>query len=183
MSNPSTNLEVLLQTACRRALSLGVSFTNQLRLYRSILALAREVRLRFGAATPESAALLAQVCERAAECGLDPELPLPDAIPMLRLTVSLSRAARQAEGTETAQPRSSDRRVAQHEAPAEPAQEGPAAENITDYPMQSAPEAPDNNRRTAWQLDRTPERPIAKVRETNRRGTEERYEAAWPRAA
>lgn len=118
--------------------------------------------MRFGAATPESAALLAQVCERAAECGLDPELPLPDAIPMLRLTVSLSRAARQAEGTETAQPRSSDRRVAQHEAPAEPAQEGPAAENIMDYPMQSAPEAPDNNRRTAWQLDRTPERPIAR---------------------
>ena len=105
---PATSLEALLRDACRRALGLGLSFTNQLRLYRSILALAREVRLRFGGSLFEAgnqtlAALLAAVCERAGELGLDPELPLPDAILVQRLTVRLSRAARLAEGAAPAQ--------------------------------------------------------------------------------
>ena len=48
--NPAANLEALLRGACRRALALGLSFANQLRLYRSIVALAREVRLQIGRA-------------------------------------------------------------------------------------------------------------------------------------
>jgi hypothetical protein len=99
LPNPATNLEALLRDACRRALGLGLSFTNQLRLYRSILALAREVRLRLGggmfdAGSQTVAALLAAVSERASELGLEPELPLPDAILLQRLAVRLSRAAR-----------------------------------------------------------------------------------------
>jgi hypothetical protein len=106
--NPAANLEALLRDACRRALALGLSFTNQLRLYRSIVALAREVRLRFGGAMPASSsrtlsALLAAVCERASELGPDPELPLPDAILVQRLAVQLSRAARQAGIAEPAE--------------------------------------------------------------------------------
>jgi hypothetical protein len=104
---PPASLEALLRDACRRAVALGLSFTNQLRLYRSILALAREVRLRLGGAMPERgsgtlSALLAAVCERASELGADPELPLPDAILLQRLAVQLSRAARRADATEPA---------------------------------------------------------------------------------
>ena len=89
-------------------MGLGLSFTNQIRLYRSTLALAREVRLRFGSGLFEAgnqtlAALLATVCERASELGLDPELPLPDAILVQRLAVQLSRASRLAEAPEPAE--------------------------------------------------------------------------------
>ena len=102
---PTTNLEALLRDACRRALSLGLSFTNQIRAYRSIVALAREVRLRAGGVSIDTSGetlstLLAAVCEHASELGLDPELPFPDAILMQRLAVQLSRAARQAGATD-----------------------------------------------------------------------------------
>ena len=100
-TTPAPGLEALLRDACHRALSLGLSFTNQIRLYRSVLALAREVRLRCGGAMPYASAqnlatLLAAVCEHASAVGLDPELPLPDAILMQRFAVQLSRAARRA---------------------------------------------------------------------------------------
>ena len=100
-ANSSTNLEALLRNACRRALGLGLSFTNQIRAYRSIVALAREVRLRLGGALFDAgsdtlSSLLAAVCEHASELGLDPELPFPDAILVQRLAVQLSRAARRA---------------------------------------------------------------------------------------
>ena len=96
-------LEPLLRDACRRALRFGLSFPDQLRLYRSIIALAREVRLMFGGQAPQIGdpslpALLASVCDRACDLGLDPTLPLPDAILLHRLATGLSRAARQAEG-------------------------------------------------------------------------------------
>ena len=50
------------------------------------------------AANPPLPALLAAVCDRACDLGLDPELPLPDAILLHRLATGLSRAARLAEG-------------------------------------------------------------------------------------
>ena len=104
-TTPAPGLEALLRDACHRALSLGLSFTNQIRLYRSVLALAREVRLRCGGAMPYASAqnlatLLAAVCEHASAVGLDPELPLPDAILMQRFAVQLSRAARRAGARE-----------------------------------------------------------------------------------
>ena len=98
-SNPSANLEALLFNACRRAMGLGLSFTDQIRLYRSIVALAREVRLRAGGARLDAgnetlSALLAEVCEHAGAVGLDADLPLPHAILVQRLVVQLSRASR-----------------------------------------------------------------------------------------
>ena len=100
-ATPSTKLEPLLRAACRRALGLGLSFMDQIHAYRSVLALAREVRVRcagalFDGGNQASFALLAEVCERACVLGLDPELPFADAILVQRLVVRLSRAARQA---------------------------------------------------------------------------------------
>jgi hypothetical protein len=114
--NPCTNLEALLRDACRRALNIGLSFTNQLRIYRSVIALAREVRLRAGGArfdaTNETlSALLATVCEHASAFGMDPEL----------LAVQLSRAARQAGGTEPAGRLFFAQEPQQREKPPEPA--------------------------------------------------------------
>ena len=98
-ANPSANLEALLFNACRRAMGLGLSFTDQIRLYRSIVALAREVRLRAGGARLDAgnetlSALLAEVCEHAGAVGLNADLPLPHAILVQRLVVQLSRASR-----------------------------------------------------------------------------------------
>lgn len=103
MSTYPTSLEALLRDACRRAMAHGLSFTNQIRLYRSIIALAREVRLRIGGHKLDIdngalSALLATVCEHASEVGLDSDLPLPDAILVQRLAVQLSRAARRCGG-------------------------------------------------------------------------------------
>jgi hypothetical protein len=102
---PPTNLQALLRNACHRALGRGLSFTNQIRLYRSIVALAREVRLRIGGRQRDAGndtlpALLASVCEHASAVGADPELPLPDAMRVQRLAVQLSRAARMASGAD-----------------------------------------------------------------------------------
>ena len=91
-----SNLEALLHDTCRRAMEPGQIFDNHLRLYRNAIALAREARLRFGG-SETSAALLAEVCEHAAAMGLDPDLRLHDAMPLQRLAVQLSRAARLAE--------------------------------------------------------------------------------------
>jgi hypothetical protein len=93
-----TKLEALLRDACRRATDARISFTNAIRLYRSILALTREVRrLPTGFAAPPSAPslseLLATACDNACEIGADPDLPLPDAILVQRLALALSRAA------------------------------------------------------------------------------------------
>jgi hypothetical protein len=143
--NPAANLEALLRDACRRALALGLSFTNQLRLYRSIVALAREVRLRFGGAMPAAAsrtlsALLAAVCERASELGPDPELPLPDAILVQRLAVQLSRAARQAGIAEPAE-RQYVRQHAMHRE--EPPEQTLPAQNPMHREKPAQPEAPE----------------------------------------
>ena len=143
--NPAANLEALLRDACQRALALGLSFTNQLRLYRSIIALAREVRLRFGGAMPASSsrtlsALLAAVCERASELGPDPELPLPDSILVQRLAVQLSRAARQAGIAEPAERQYVARHAMHREVP--PEQTLPA-QNPTHREEPTQPEAPE----------------------------------------
>ena len=143
--NPAANLEALLRDACQRALALGLSFTNQLRLYRSIIALAREVRLRFGGAMPASSsrtlsALLAAVCERASELGPDPELPLPDAILVQRLAVQLSRAARQAGIAEPAERQYVARHAMHREVP--PEQTLPA-QNPMHREEPTQPEAPE----------------------------------------
>ena len=125
-STPHTNLEALLRDACRRAVNLGLSFTNQVRIYRSIVALAREVRLRAAGALFDSSnqalsALLAKVCEHASACGLDPELPLPDALLVQRLAVQLSRAARQANAAEPVARRSFPQHPLHREEPPNPA--------------------------------------------------------------
>ncbi len=182
--NPAANLEALLRDACQRALALGLSFTNQLRLYRSIIALAREVRLRCGGAMPASSsrtlsALLAAVCERASELGPDPELPLPDAILVQRLAVQLSRAARQAGIAEPAERQYVARHAMHREVPPEqtlPAQNPmhreeptqPEAPEIAEPPEQTFPpqnpmqreaeaEA-DDDRLSAWRRDHKTDR-------------------------
>ena len=97
-----TKLEQLLRDACRRAVRLDLTFADQLRLCRSVIALAREVRLRFGGLAPRIgdpplASLLATVCDRVCDLGLDPTLPLPDALLLQRVATGLSRAVRLAE--------------------------------------------------------------------------------------
>ena len=98
-----TKLEQLLRDTCRRALRLDLTFADQLRLCRSVIALAREIRLRFGGPIPQAGhlslpELLATVCDRACDLGLDPTLPLPDALLLQRVATGLSRAVRMAEG-------------------------------------------------------------------------------------
>jgi hypothetical protein len=105
MSTYPASLEALLRDACRRAMAHGLSFTNQIRIYRSIIALAREVRLRIGGhrldiGNGALSALLASVSEHASEVGLDPDLPVPDAILVQRLAVQLSRATRLCGGAD-----------------------------------------------------------------------------------
>ena len=199
--NPAANLEALLRGACRRALALGLSFANQLRLYRSIVALAREVRLRFGGAMPASSsrtlsALLAAVCERASELGQDPELPLPDAILVQRLAVQLSRAARQAGIAEPAERQFLAQHPMHREEPIQPEAAGDAepAEQIflAQQAMHREVEA-DDDRLSAWRRDHKTdrdqraheklrtvidERLIAKVKAMNQRDREERAAAA-----
>ena len=176
-TNPATSLEALLRNTCRRALCLGVSFIDQLRLYRSIVALAREVRLRSNGIVLEMgdalSALLAEVCEHASELGLDPDLPLPDTLRVQRLVVQLSRAARLVGATAPA----GRRFFAQH-------------------PMHRE-EADADDRLSAWRNDHTTERDrraheklrtvidervISKINARNKRYREER-EAAQRAAA
>ena len=99
---PPTKLELLLRDTCRRALRLDLTFADQLRLCRSIIALAREVRLRWRIGDLSLAALLATVCDRVCDLGLDPTLPLPDALLLQRVATGLSRAVRLAERRITA---------------------------------------------------------------------------------
>ncbi len=173
---PPTNLEALLCNACRRALGIGISFIDQIRLYRSIIALAREVRLRSGGAAFDTAsqtlsALLVAVSEHASALGLDPALPLPDGLLLERLAVQLSRAARKAAGCEPA-----DRKIYKlppdlrddppeqaifaqqpmhREEPAEP--EPAVAENPPQNPMQRETAA-DDGRLSAWRRDHKTDR-------------------------
>ena len=198
MSYPSSSLEALLRDACRRALGVGLSFTNQLRLYRSILALAREVRLRFGGVMPDAAgqtlpALLAAVCEHAAEVGLDPEQPLPDALLMQRIVVQLSRAGRLAEVSEPIERAFLAHHAMLREEPAPPeAAEPPAADFSPQHSMHRVNEA-DDAHLTAWRNDHKTDRDqraheklrtviddrlVAKVKAMNRRDREERAAAA-----
>ena len=120
-SESTSKLESLLRDACRRTIRLGLTFADQLRLYRSVIALAREVRLRFGNAAPSEGstplpALLAAICDHACALGLDPTLPLPDALPVQRLALGLSRAARMAEGQVAARERLTAKNPMQPEA-------------------------------------------------------------------
>ena len=178
-ANPPTNLEALLRNTCRRALALGLSFTNQIRVYRSVIALAREVRLRYagamqGASAQSLAALLAAVCEHASETGLDPELPLPDAIMIQRLALQLSRAARRAGAIEPierafreqhamhrdkpAQPAFSAQDPIHREEPAQPDAAEPAGEAMSpQHPLHRETEAPDD-RLSAWRNDHKTDR-------------------------
>jgi hypothetical protein len=181
-SNPTSNLESLLHNACCRAMEIGLSFTNQVRLYRSIVALAREVRLRFGGVLFDQgsqtlAALLAAVCERASETGLAPELPLPDAILLQRLAAQLSRAARRAGGpnpaeqqffvknplhaedpSESASTEFFAHIPVRHEEPAQPQTPEPAAEEcLAQNLIQPEDEAADDRLR-AWRKGHTAER-------------------------
>jgi hypothetical protein len=69
---------------------------------------------------PPLPALLAAVCDRACDVGLDPTLPLPDAILLHRLATGLSRAARQAEGRVAARGRLGTKKPLQREAAPNP---------------------------------------------------------------
>lgn len=98
-----SKLEQLLHDVCRSAVRLDLAFVDQPRLFRSVMALAREVRLRRGGLIPQAGhpslpTLLATVCDRACDMGLDPTLPLPDALLLQRVATALSRAVRLAEG-------------------------------------------------------------------------------------
>ena len=130
-SSAMPNLEALLRDACRRAMDLGLSLTIQLRIYRSVLALAREVRLRAFGHNETLSALLAAVCEHVSLRGLDPELPLPDAILLHRLAVQLSRAARKAGDPQNPV----HREKPASSAPAPARSEGPAQAHDPQYPM------------------------------------------------
>lgn len=196
--NPSSGLEALLREVCRRAMGVGLSFTNQIRLYRSILALAREVRLRFGSAMPDAAgqtlsALLGAVCEHAAELGLDPELPLPDSLLLQRITVQLSRAARLARVGEPIERAFLAHHAMHREEPAPPeAAEPPAADLLPQHLMHRETEA-DDAPLTAWRNNHRTDRDqraheklhtaiddrlVAKVKAMNLRDREERAAAA-----
>ena len=158
--NPPTNLEALLRDTCRRAMGLGLSFTDQLRLYRSIVALAREVRLRTGGVPLDAAGetlstLLAAVSEHASALGLNPELPLPDALVLQRLAVQLSRTSRRVGATDRQFPAQNPMHRDKPPAPAFPKQaalqdEPPArpearADIGTQHPLQRETEAPDGD--------------------------------------
>ena len=203
--SPAPNLEALLRETCRRALGIGVSFTNRVSLYRSIVAMAREMRLRLGGSLHDGsmhdggnqtlAASLAAVSEGACALGLDPELPLPDAILVQRLAVQLSRASRRAGGTANG----SRHFFAQHpihreEAPqpwAAEASEPAAASFPPKHPMHRE-EAEADDRLSAWRNNHTTERDqrayeklrtviddrlISKVKAMNKRDREEREAA------
>ena len=131
-SSAMPNLEALLRDACRRAMDLGLSLTIQLRIYRSVLALAREVRLRAVSRNETLSTLLAAVCEHVSIRGLDPELPLPDAILLQRLAVQLSRAARKAGDPQNPV----HREKPASSAPAPARSEGPAQAHDPQNPMQ-----------------------------------------------
>jgi hypothetical protein len=138
-------LEPLLRDACRRALRLGLSFADQIRLCRSVIALAREVRLLFGnvssrAGEPPLPALLAAVCDRVCDLGLDPTLPLPDAVLVQRLATGLSRAARLAEGPVAARGRSGAKNRDRLPAPAAPADLGSPRTQPSEEPLDREPE-------------------------------------------
>jgi hypothetical protein len=156
--------------------------------------------LRSGGTVPDKSdalsAVLATVCAHAAELGLDPDLPLPDALLMQRLAVQLSRAARLAGDTAPAerlfftQSPMHREEPAQEAQPAQPA--GPADHALSaQSPMHREIDASDD-RLSAWRTDhktdrdqraheklRTAidERPTAKVKAMNQRDREEREAA------
>ena len=138
-------LEPLLRDACRRALRLGLSFADQIRLCRSVIALAREVRLLFGnvssrAGDPPLPALLAAVCDRVCDLGLDPTLPLPDAVLVQRLATGLSRATRLAEGPVAARGRSGAKNPDRSAVPPAPADLGSPRAQPSEEPLDREPE-------------------------------------------
>ena len=198
--NPAPNLEALLRETCRRALGLGVSFTNRVRLYRSIVAMARELRLRLSGPMHDGgnqplAASLAAVSEDACALGLDPDLPLPDAIMVQRLAVHLSRASRRAAGTANGSRPFSAQDPVNPEKPPQPRTAKASEPEETRFPQQNPvhrdePEADD--RLSAWRYDHTTERDrraheklrtvidervISKIRAMNKRDREEREAA------
>ena len=204
--NPAPNLETLLRETCRRALGIGVSFTNRIRLYRSIVAMARELRLRLGGALHNGgnqtlAASLAAVSEGACALGLDPELPLPDAILLQRLAVQLSRASRHAGGTANGSRHFSAQDPIRREEPPQPRATKASEPTETGFPQQhpmhrGEPEADD--RLSAWRNDHTMERDrraheklrtvidervISKINTRNKRYREEREAAKRAAAA
>ena len=151
--NPAPNLESLLRETCRQALGIGVSFTNRVRLYRSIVAMARELRLRLSGPMHDGgnqplAASLAAVSEDACALGLDPDLPLPDAILVQRLAVHLSRASRRAAGTANGSRPFSAQDPVHPEKPPQPRRAEGSEPEETRFPQQNpvhreAPEADD----------------------------------------
>ena len=185
----ATNLEAFLRNMCRRALTPGMTFDNQLRLYRAAIALAREVRLRFGGTMPDAhaqtlAALLAEVCEHASALGVDPALSLYEAFQVQRLAAQLSRASRQAGATELGGKNIFTLESKHREEPAQP--EAPAEPPIPpQHPLQRETEAPDDRLR-AWRRDqRAHDRPrsapdappVAKAEPIDKRDREERNAA------
>jgi hypothetical protein len=187
----ATNLEALLRDMCRRALSPGMTFDNQLRLYRAAIALAREVRLRFGGAMPDAnaqtlAAHLAEVSEHASALGVDPDLSLHEALQVQRLAVQLSRASRQAGAAEPAGRAIFTQDAMHREEPAQPEAPEPVEPPIPpQHPLQRETEAPDDRLR-AWRRDqRAHDRPrsvvdappVAKAEPMNKRDWEERNAA------
>lgn len=179
----ATNLEAFLRNMCRRALTPGMTFDNQLRLYRAVIALAREVRLRFGGTMPDAnaqtlAALLAEVCEHASALGVDPALSLYEAFQVQRLAAQLSRASRQAGVIELGGQNIFKQEAKHREEPAQP----PIPPQ---HPLQRETEAPDDRLRE-WRRDqRAHDRPrsvadappVAKAEPMNKRDWEERNAA------
>ena len=173
-SQPSSpaKLEALLRDACQRAFRLGSSFADHLRLYRSIIALAREVRLSIGAQAPRTdsqtlPALMAAVCDHACDLGLDPALALPDAILLQRLATGLSRAARLAQGAGQAKNLiHRENRPKRDRTKPEPAPiaEGPGYREDTladKEPLHREPmptDTPPDDHLSAWRKDHTTER-------------------------
>ena len=198
--NPAPNLEALLRETCCRALGIGVSFTNRVRLYRSIVAMARELRLRLNGSLHDGgnqplAASLAAVSEDACAVGLDPDLQLPDAILVQRLAIHLSRASRRAAGTaKGSRPFSAQNPMHPEEPPQTRRAEAPEPTE-KGFPQQNPvhreePEADD--RLSAWRYDHTTERDrraheklrtvidervLSKIRAMNKRDREEREAA------
>lgn len=187
----ATNLEAFLRDMCRRALRPGMTFDNQLRLYRAVIALAREVRLRFGGTMPDAnaqtlAALLAEVCEHASALGVDPALSLYEAFQVQRLAAQLSRASRQAGATELGGQNIFTQEAKHREEPAQPEAPAPVEPPTPpQHPLQRETEAPDDRLRE-WRRDqRAHDRPrsvadappVAKAEPMNKRDWEERNAA------
>lgn len=127
--SPIALLLSVLRDACRQAIDPNVPLADVLRLFRSVVALARSVPLiqadigdtksistndPLHRENPDLAALVTAVLAAACGRALTPHLPLPQVIGLHRVIVSLERAARLARRGQPQAPATAKNNAAQH---------------------------------------------------------------------